>query len=76
MKIGITQIILGNMSLADTLRLCEDAGYQAVELVFAEGKDLDPSMSASEIAQVGQQCADAGVEIGSVIVWYQERGNL
>ena len=76
MKIGITQIILGNMSLADTLRLCEDAGYQAVELVFAEGKDLDPNMSADEIAQVGRQCADAGVEIGSVIVWYQERGNL
>ena len=42
MKIGITQIILGSMSLEDTLRLCEDAGYQAVELVFAEGKDLDP----------------------------------
>ena len=76
MKIGITQIILGSMSLEDTLRLCEDAGYQAVELVFAEGKDLNPSMSASEIAQVGQQCADAGVEIGSVIVWYPERGNL
>ena len=76
MKIGITQIILGNVSLADTLGLCEDAGYQAVELVFAEGKDLDPSMSADEIAQVGRQCADAGVEIGSVIVWYQERGNL
>ncbi|MDE2740993.1 MAG: sugar phosphate isomerase/epimerase [Gemmatimonadota bacterium] len=76
MKIGITQIILGNMSLEDTLRLCEDAGYQAVELVFAEGKGLDPNMSADEIAQVGQQCADAGVEIGSVIVWYQERGNL
>ena len=76
MKIGITQIILGNMSLADTLRLCEDAGYQAVELVFAKGKDLNPSMSASEIAQVERQCADAGVEIGSVIVWYQERGNL
>ena len=75
MKIGITQIILGSMSLEDTLRLCEDAGYQAVELVFAEGKDLDPSMSASEIAQVGRQCADAGVEIGSVIVWYPERGN-
>ena len=76
MKVGITQIILGNMSLEDTLRLCEDAGYQAVELVFAEGKDLDPSMSADEIAQVGQQCAAAGVEIGSVIAWYQERGNL
>ena len=76
MKIGITQIVLGSMSLADTLRLCEDAGYQAVELVFAEGKDLDPSMSADEIAQVGRQCEDAGVAIGSVIVWYRERGNL
>jgi len=76
MKIGITQIVLGDLPLEDTLRLCADAGYQAVELVFAAGKDLDPSLSADAIAEVGRQCADAGVEIGSVIVWYRERGNL
>ena len=76
MKTGITQIVLGEMSLDDTLTLCQEAGYEAVELVFAEGKDLDPEMSADELDQVGLHCEGADVEIASVIVWYQERGNL
>ena len=31
MKIGVTQIILGKMSLDDTLALCKEAGYEATE---------------------------------------------
>ena len=76
MKTGITQIVLGKMSLDDTLTLCQEAGYEAVELVFTEGKDLDPGMGDDELARVAQQCEGMDVEIGSVIVWYQERGNL
>lgn len=76
MKTGITQIILGEMSLGDTLALCQEAGYQAVELVFSEGKDLDPDMGVDELAQIGQKCAEAGVEIGSVIAWYADKGSL
>lgn len=76
MKIGVTQIILGNMSLNDTLGLCQEAGYEAVELVFREGKDLDVNMSASELKGVGEKCAAAGVEIGSVIASYSDRGSL
>ena len=76
MKPGITQIVVGEMSLDDTLTLCQEAGYEAVELVFAEGKDLDPEMSADELNQVGLHCEGGDVEIASVIVWYQERGNL
>lgn len=76
MKTGITQIILGEMSLDDTLTLCQEGGYESVELVFADDKDLDPDMSVDEIEQVGLQCEGADIEIGSVIVWYQERGNL
>lgn len=76
MKTGITQIILGKMSLDDTLTLCQEAGYEAVELVFAAGKDLDPDMTADELAHVGQQCEGADIEIGSVIAWYPDRGNL
>ena len=34
MKIGVTQIILRNLSLDDTLGLCQDAGYEAIELVL------------------------------------------
>ena len=48
MKIGVTQIVLGRMSLDDTLELCQEAGYDALELVFSPGKDLDVRMSGAE----------------------------
>ena len=76
MKIGVTQIILGTMSLDDTLNLCQDAGYEAVELTFRDGKDLNADMSVSEIERVGKKCRAAGIEIGSVIASYADRGNL
>ncbi|GIX05842.1 MAG: hypothetical protein KatS3mg115_0245 [Candidatus Poribacteria bacterium] len=76
MKIGITQIILGDMSLDETLRLCEAAGYQALELTFRPGKDLHPQLGEREILQVGRRCADAGIEIGSVIASGSSGGNL
>lgn len=75
-KIGITQIILGKYSLDDTLSLCRDAGYEAIELVFGEGRDPDVNMSWEEIEAVGKKCAQAGVEVTSVIAWYADRGNL
>jgi hexulose-6-phosphate isomerase len=76
MKIGITQIILGGMSLDDTLALCQDAGYEAVELTFQEGKDTDINMSDSEIKGVSQKCAAAGIDISSITAGYSDRGNL
>ena len=74
MKIGVTQIILGDYSLDDVIGLCVDAGYDAVELVFGEGKDPDVNMSDDEIRAVRKKCDDAGIEIGSSIAWYAERG--
>ena len=76
MKIGITQIVLGDMNIDDTLALCNEAGYEAVELVFRPGKDLDSQMSASELEGVAKKCADAGVEVGSVIASLPDGGNL
>ena len=76
MKIGVTQIVLGRMSLDDTLELCQEAGYDALELVFSPGKDLDVYMSEPELAQVAKRCEGAGVEITSVIANLPERGNL
>ena len=74
MKIGITQLLLGNMSLDDVLDLCLDAGYEAIELTFGEGKELDIDMSPSEIARVGEKCASAGIEISSTIANYNDSG--
>lgn len=74
MKIGITQIILKDKSLDYVIGLCVDAGYDAVELVFEEGSDSDIDMSDDEIRGVRKKCNDAGIEIGSSIAWYAERG--
>ena len=76
MKIGVTQIILGNMSLDDTLSLCQDAGYDAVELTFGEGKDTDINMSDTELKGIAAKCESAGVEIASITAGYANRGNL
>lgn len=77
MKIGVTQIILRDMSLDDTLALCTEAGYEAVELTFtADGKDLNVDMSDDELAGVARACADAGVTIAACLGHYAERGNL
>lgn len=77
MQIGVTQIILGDKSLDDTLALCTEAGYDAVELTFtAAGKDLNVDMSADELAAVARRCADAGVTIAAVLGHYADKGNL
>ena len=76
MKIGVTQIILGKYSLDEVLQLCQDAGYEAVELVFSEGGDPDINMSDDEIRGVRKKCDDAGIEVGSSLARYAERGSL
>ena len=55
MKIGITQIVTGGMSLDDCLNLCKDAGYKAIELSFREGGTLDINMNESDIKKVAQK---------------------
>ena len=76
MKIGITQIIISGMSLDESLDLCKEAGYEAIELSFNEGGKLDIDMSESDIKKVGEKCAAAGVEISSLIGGYKERGSM
>lgn len=76
MKIGVTQIILGDWSLDETLDMCQEAGYEALELVFGAGRDPDVEMSDDEIRAVKKKCDDAGVEVTSAIAWYEDRGNM
>jgi len=76
MKTGVTQIILGDYSLQQVLDLCVEAEYDAVELVFSEGEDPDVDMSDDEIRGVRKQFDDAGIEIGSSIAWYADRGSF
>ena len=76
MKIGVTQVILPGLKLDEILDLCREAGYQALELVFGEGGEPEVGMTPTEVKAVGKRCRDAGVEIGSVIAHYADRGNL
>jgi len=76
MKIGVTQIVLGSSTLAESLELCNAAGYEAIELTFRTGKDLHPDLSAEELSAVRRQCDAAGVEIASVIASGSQGGNL
>ncbi len=77
MKTGITQFALGKTSLNEILGLCQEAGYQAVELVFAEdGRDLDINLSDDGLRQVKKRCAEVGVEISSLAALYADQGNL
>jgi len=66
MKIGVTQIILGNMSVDETIDLCQVAGYEAVELTVREGTDLPPDLSESELKTISTKFSDANIEIGSI----------
>lgn len=76
MKIGITQIILGNQTLDESFDLCREAGYEAIELIFRDGKDLDYTMSAAQIEAVGKRCEASGIEIASLIATPSNGGNL
>lgn len=67
MKIGITQLVVGDLTVDQLLELCRAAGYEAVELVFRPGKELHPEMSAAELAALRQKVEGAGVAISSVI---------
>jgi len=66
MKIGITQIILGNISVDDTINLCQNAGYEAVELTVREGTDLHPALSELEFREIANKFSMANIEIASL----------
>ncbi len=66
MKIGITQIILGNISVDDTIDLCQNAGYEAVELTVREGTDLHPALSELEFREIASKFSMANIEIASL----------
>jgi len=66
MKIGVTQIILGDMSIDDTIDLCQVAGYQAVELTFRDGKDIHVDLDDDDIRAVAEKFDEASIEITSM----------
>lgn len=76
MKIGVTQIILGQLSLDQILKLSKEAGYNIVELTFTEGGDPDINAGPDEIAEIKGRFQEAGVEITSILGRFADSGNL
>ena len=76
MKIGISQLVLGDSTLEETLGLCRAARYEAVELVFENEKDLDVDLGRSELHAVKEKCLASGVQVTSVIALTRNRGSL
>ena len=76
MKIGISQLVLGDATLEETLELCGAARYEAVELVFKSEKDLDVELGSSELRAVREKCLSSGVQVTSVIALTRNRGSL
>jgi sugar phosphate isomerase/epimerase len=76
MTIGISQLVLGDATLEETLDVCRAARYEAVELVFKGGKDLDVDLGNSELRAIKGRCESSGVRVTSVIALTQDRGSL
>ena len=66
MKIGATQLALRGMTLDQVLELCNEAGYEAIELLFSEETELNLDLSDAELDSVAARFRDANVEITSV----------
>lgn len=75
MKIGITQIIVPG-DLDNLLQLCQDAGYEAVELSFGEGRDPDINLDDAGVRAVAERCKQAGVPCTSIIARYNRGSYL
>jgi len=75
-KIGVTQIILGDYSLDKIVQLCREAGYNIVELVFTEGGEPDINASPGELEEIKGKFQEAGIAITSILGRYADSGNL
>jgi hexulose-6-phosphate isomerase len=66
MKIGISQLILGNVSMEEFYKQAAAAGYEVVELRMSKEGELTPGIDADGIHRIVGQAKAAGVEIVSM----------
>jgi hexulose-6-phosphate isomerase len=76
MKIGITQMVLPNMTLDEVLNFCQEAGYECLELFIHPGGELHPNLTDDEVAQVRRKCERAGIELASMVIVGEGIGSL
>lgn len=62
MQVGISQLILPNVPMAEFIQQSASAGYEVVELCLRREGDLTPTMEEQELREVAAQIRAAGLE--------------
>jgi len=66
MKIGLTQMITGSLSIEECIDLCKEAGYEAFELLFSKQTGLSLDSDPEELKSIKNLFKDAHIELTSI----------
>ncbi len=75
MRIGLSHLILGNLSCNEFFTQAASAGYDVVEVCMQKEGELMPGMSGDAARQIVGQAKQAGVDIVSMTLTHSD-GNL
>jgi L-ribulose-5-phosphate 3-epimerase len=66
MKIGINHWAFGDKNLADSFKLAKQAGFQSIEVNFAESGEITAKSTKSEMQKIKRVAAKIGIELSSM----------
>jgi L-ribulose-5-phosphate 3-epimerase len=66
MQVGVTQIIVPDLSMHEFFRQAAETGYEVVEIMMRPQGDLTPQSDAAQLANIVAEAKAAGVEIVSM----------
>lgn len=75
MQVGLSQLILGNLSCNEFFTQAASTGYEVVEVCMQKEGELTPGMDENAARQIVDQANQAGVDIVSMTLTYSG-GNL
>lgn len=67
MQIGLSQIVMGNMSLSELFAQAKAAGYEALELVLKNEGELTPKTTAADLNHIAKRAADDGLSLIALV---------
>jgi hexulose-6-phosphate isomerase len=66
MKLGINHWAFGEKNIAESIKLAKDAGFQSLELNFADNGEICMKSTKSDIVKIKQLAKKAGIDISSM----------
>ena len=66
MQVGISQLIVSDLSMSAFFRQAADAGYEVVELCMRTSGELTPQTDAAQLARIVAEADAAGVKLVSM----------